>query len=425
MPSYTLNITQSLQNYGLEIFGNTLDPVFVRGSIDSKPNVSISGTSCFIDYSNSYNNSDRVYLIKMFKNTPAGTTFNFSNGLYYDENLNYRTEVSGVFSLAGFTNSDRLIVGNIISGFTAGNTYSFYVAENFVNTPNYITGYTGSTLSNYILNNIVSSSEKSFIDMGILGEEFDKEEYLEIIGSSSNVGKHKLNSALKLKDRKEIIYFQSGITSENLKTSQSTLNQYLRGNANPTVLSRSRRRLGCYVVYDSNGNKLNCFEKQNELQAFLREQYESSSYTVQWVVCDSCSRLADSYYSASDVDKSFAFDNSLFILIDQYINNSGQNVSALYGNYPSNTNITLINNVAFTTEVGVKVDLSHPSLKGYSVTVYSDALKNVIVTDDIYFVGTPGTDQSCVYLIKTQDSSNYYNINFLGTSNLSFVLTFA
>jgi len=190
-------------------------------------------------------------------------------------------------------------------------------------------------------------------------------------------------------------------------------------------LSRSRRRLGCYVVYDSNGNKLNCFEKQNELQAFLREQYENSNYSIQWVVCDSCSRLADSYYSASDVDKSFAFDNSLFLIVDQYTNNTGEIVSALYGNYPSNINTTLINNVAFTTEVGVKVDLSHPSLKGYSVIVYSDASKNVVVTDDIYFVGTPGTDQSCIYLIKTQDSSNYYNINFLGTNNLSFVLTFA
>jgi hypothetical protein len=425
MPSYTLNITQSLQNYGLEIFGNTLDPVFVKGTIDSKPNVSISGASCFIDYSNSYNNSDRVYLIKMFKNTPSGTTFYFSNGLYYDEILNYRTEVSGIFSLGGITNSDRLIIGNIISGFTSGNTYSFYTSENFVNIPSYTTGYTGSTLSNYILNNIVSSSEKSFIDMGILGEEFDKEEYLEIVGSSSNIGKHKLNSSLKLKDKKEIIYFQSGIVSENLKASQCVLNQYLRGNANPTVLSRSRRRLGCYVVYDSNGNKLNCFEKQNELQAFLREQYENSNYSIQWVVCDSCSRLADSYYSASNVDKSFAFDNSLFLIVDQYTNNTGQIVSALYGNYPSNINTTLINNVAFTTEVGVKVDLSHPSLKGYSVTVYSDSSKNVIVTDDIYFVGTPGTDQSCIYLIKTQDSSNYYNINFLGTNNLSFVLTFA
>ncbi len=150
MPSYTLNITQSLQNYGLEIFGNTLDPVFVKGTIDSKPNVSISGASCFIDYSNSYNNSDRVYLIKMFKNTPSGTTFYFSNGLYYDEILNYRTEVSGIFSLGGITNSDRLIIGNIISGFTSGNTYSFYTSENFVNTPSYTTGYTGSTLSNYI-----------------------------------------------------------------------------------------------------------------------------------------------------------------------------------------------------------------------------------------------------------------------------------
>lgn len=77
MPSYVLNATKKFQNYGLVLYGSTYDPVFTQGYLQSKPNVSILGSSCYIDYSGTFVTSDLTYITKAFKNTPAGTGFTF------------------------------------------------------------------------------------------------------------------------------------------------------------------------------------------------------------------------------------------------------------------------------------------------------------------------------------------------------------
>jgi hypothetical protein len=109
--SFFLTASQIIQNYGFEIAGSTYDPVFTKGYINSSPNISIAGSSCFIDYSECYDNSDRTTLVKMFQNTPVGTTFALSNGDYYDADVELRRDVSGVFSLQSLTGNNKLIIG--------------------------------------------------------------------------------------------------------------------------------------------------------------------------------------------------------------------------------------------------------------------------------------------------------------------------
>ena len=422
MPSYVLNAVKSLSNYGIVISGSTTDPAFTKGYFFSSPNVSIIGSSCYIDYSNTTNISDLTYILKLFSAAPNGTTFSLSYGDYYDEEKNIRTDISGVFSKNNVLNNNKIIVGNIVSGFTFSTSYSCFNSNCFINSPQYSTNYSGTTGINYIINNLPNNTDKSFINCGPIGSCYGKEEYVEISGSTVNSGKLKVNSIIKLKDDKEILYIDNTLTNENLGNTFTTATFYLRGNANPEILSKSRKTTGCYVVYDENGNQINCFEKQNELQAFLRSQFENSNYTADWIVCDSCSSLTSSSTNAASADKTFIYDASIFAKINQTTDNNGNPVYSLFFNYPTCYTLKQSSIISFSLENGFKLDLSHPTLKGYKVLVYSESSKTNLVTQNLYYVGTPGYDQSSIFYIKAPSSPRNLYINFIGPANFETVI---
>jgi hypothetical protein len=431
MPSYALNATKTLTNYGIKIYGSTYDPVFGQGVLFTKPNLSIIGSSCFIDYSGTENLSDLNYLKKVFASTPAGTTFQFSNSSYYDPDFDYTVDPTGVFSLQTLTGNNRLIIGNVVSGFTYTTNYRFYNKSNFVNPPQFTTGYTGgSTAANYIQNNLATNPGKSFINFGIVGSNFGKEEYIEITGSTSNKGKIKANSPIKLKDNRELIYTDTTLTNEDLSTSGITMTHYLRGDSNPEILSKSRKNLGCYVVFDSNGNQIQCFENQNQLQAFLRSQFESTTYTTQWIPTLYCSRLTDNGFNAASADKTLLYDSSIFVIVEEVAsgtfggdgNFTFNYIYLLKTNAEGNDNIQTTSEVTFTIDNGFKIDLSHPTLKGFSVNAYLDEYKTILMNSDYYLIGIPGFDQSGIFYTKTSTSARKIYLEFTGPANLSLVV---
>ena len=64
------------------------------------------------------------------------------------------------------------------------------------------------------------------------------------------------------------------------------------------------------------------------------------------------------------------------------------------------------------------MDLSHPSLKGYAVFVYSEITKTNLISTNLYYLGTPGFDQaSVIYLKRTSSPRNLY-IDFVGPVTL-------
>jgi hypothetical protein len=266
--SFVLNAVKSFTNYGIVLSGTTTDPALTKGFFLSSPNVSIIGNSCYIDYSNTSNISDLTYLNKLFFTAPVGTTYSISSGDYYDEFKNVRTDISGVFSKSSFTNNGKLLIGSIVSGLTYTSNYSYYDKSYFINPPQYTTGYTGAATLNFITNNITSNPAKSFINSGPIGSCFSQEEYVELSGTTLNAGKLKINSVIKLKDNKELLYVDNTLVSENLGATATSSTFYIRGNANPDILNKSRKLLGCYIIYDSNGNQTSCFENQNQLHIF-------------------------------------------------------------------------------------------------------------------------------------------------------------
>lgn len=428
MPDYTLNAVKSFQNYGLSTHGSTVDPAYTKGFFSSSPNVSIVGNSCFIDYSNTTNLSDLTYLIKLFALAPSGTTYSFSSADYNDEDKAVRVDVSGVFSKVNFTNNNKLVIGSIVSGFTYTSSYSYYNKDYFLNSPQYLTEYRGNTTTtNYILNNLTSNVEKSFINAGLIGSSFGKEEYIEITESTANTGKLKINSVLKLKDSKEVLYIENTLTDESLGNTAATSTFFIRGNANPEILNKSRKPLGCYVVFDSNGNQINCYENQNRLQAFLRSQNEDDSYSAYWVPCLDCARLTDTAINAATSDKSLIFDNIVFFYVTEQttvaLDNSNQPyleyIYTLYSNASGNDNLLPTSSITFNIDTGFKIDLSHPTLKQYNVNFYLDSQKTIPITEHIYKLGLPGYDQASIVYQKTSTSPKIIYVELVGPSTFT------
>lgn len=427
--NYVLNATKTVQNYGLNLYGSTYDPVFTQGYLKSKPNVSIVGSSCFIDYSQTYNISDLTFLKKYFSNTAVGVTFSFEDAMYYDAAQDYIVDPSGIFSFEALTNESKLIIGGIVSGFTYTTNYRFYNRENFTDLPQITTGYRGATTAtNYIINNITNNPAKSFLNAGFLGSAYGKEEYVELSGSTINSGKIKINSVTVLKDNREILYLDSTIQNENVMRSNSTLTQYIRGNANPEILSKSKKFVGCYVIIDTNGNQVNCFENQNQLQAFLRSQNEGATHSAYWIPCLNCSRLTDNAFNAATADKSVLFDASVFLQIQETqvpsfnaTNDLIVNYEyVLYGNPNGNADLIPVNTLSFTVENGIKIDLSHPSLKGFDVQLFIDSTKSMEYTGTYYLIGVPGFDQASLIYPKT--SSNPKLLYMVLNGNVKFTV---
>lgn len=432
MYNYVLNAVKSFNNYALAIVGSTVDPAYSKGYFSSKPNISIVGSSCFIDYSNTTDISDLTYIKKLFSQSPLGTTFYLSNVNYFDEEKNLRTSLSGTFTSKLILNNDKLIVGNLISGFTTDSTYSYFDRTYFIDTPQYSTSYSsGSTAANYVLNNLTSNPSKSFINAGVIGSCFGKEEYIQINGSTANIGKLKINSPMRLKDNKEILYLDSVVSNENLGSTYANCVFYLRGNADPVILNRSRKDIGCYVVFDSNGDQLSCFENQNRLQAFLRAQNEPADYSSYWVPCLDCASLTDNAINAASADKSLMFDANAFVYIVQQpigflTSSSSYGFSytyILYSNIAGNSSLQSVSEMTFDIDQGFKLDLSHPTLKNFDVNVFLDENRSIPMTQNIYKIGSPGYDQASLIYQKTTTSSKVLYLSFVGPSTINLKIT--
>ena len=135
-------------------------------------------------------------------------------------------------------------------------------------------------------------------------------------------------------------------------------------------------------------------------------------------MCDSCSRLSDSSYNAASADKTFDFDASVFVKITQGADSNGNPVASFVLNYPTCYVLQASSVISFNVTNGFKLDLSHPSIKGYNVLVYSEITKTNLVTQNIYYTGTPGYDQGSLIYVKSTTSPRNLYIDFTGPVNL-------
>jgi hypothetical protein len=424
MSLFTLNNVRSIVNTGIVLQGSTLDPCFANGWMNTSPHISINGSTCYLDYSDTYDTSDRTLLTKIFSTIPVGTSVYVNPVEYYDEIKNIRTNVGGTFTYSSTFNNNKIVVGNITSGFTGITSYNFFDKSNFINTPQFTLGYTGgSTAANYIKHSFPNKNNTSFINSGVLGSVFNFEEYVEISGSTLNSGRLKIYGALKLKDNTELLYTTNTLTNENRLNTQTILNYYIRGLSDVSIISKPQNSLGAFTLYDQNLIKYDCFDNQNEYQTFLRAQ--GSTYYGYWLPCQSCGNFVESSSYANNGNKTLSYSNSIYFSISQTtstINNSNTAPYLVYTNRSYTSTSTAVSGVNFGP-ANLKIDLSHPSLQGWSVDLYSDLNLTQKLASSYYRSGIPGFDQSYILLIYSSSLPKSLYCLFDGPSQLTVTIS--
>ena len=410
MPVFpTLNLVRSYKNYGISIYGNTYDPVLTKGWINSAPNLLITGTTCYLDYSHTYNTSDRTFLKHTFGTIPVGTTFNVQLVNYYDNKTELRTTLSGSCRYKSSLNDNKIIVAEIISGLTPSTNYNFYSRENFLNPPQYTFSYTGYTSTNYVINSFPNINQTNFIKMGFVGNKYGFEEYVEIAGGTGlNFGKLKVDSVVALKDNEEILYLTGTAQNQNLISIPTEVNMYIRGASDVDEIQKPKNLLGIYRIQDSNNNLINCFENQNEYQVFLRKQALGSTYAGYWSQCDTCPDMASGEdFIGDDYTSNLLFDNQVYLYIRTDTTTSFPDFVPFYSYYaltqrnfsgtPQNAST-----LSFAITTALKIDLSHASLQNWTFDIFADPSYTQRLTTSIFKSGVPGYNNAFVLLQKNE-----------------------
>jgi hypothetical protein len=290
-------------------------------------------------------------------------------------------------------------------------------------------GYTGgATAANYILYSLPNKKNTPFSNSGVLGSAFGFEEYIEISGSTLNSGRIKTYGMVQLKDNQEVLYVTGTLANENLFTSNTTLTYYIRGNSNVSTIEKPQNALGAYTIYNSNLIKQDCYEKQNEYQALLRSQTLGSNTYGYWLPCQNCDNLEESSSFALNGNRTLYYANSVYFSISQTVITSTSAPDTppytLYTNRSNSGVPGAISSLTFTSLTGnLKLDLSHPTLQGWSVDLYSDSSLTQRMITSYYRSGLPGFDQSYIMLLYGQNLPKLLYCVFTGPSQISLPLS--
>ena len=421
----TLNLVRSLKNYGISIHGNTIDPIYSKGWIESSPNILIKGSTCYIDYSHTFNTSDRTFLKKTFGTIPVGSTFTINSVSYFDNKTETRKILYGICSFDSTLNDTKIIIGTILSGLTQDTSYNFYSRENFINAPQYTFGYTGTSYTNYILNSLPNVNQINFDKMGFLGNNFNFEEYVEVIGGTgNNFGKLKVESYSKLKDNEEILYLTGTAQNQTLINSPTVVNMYIRGKSDVDEIQKPKNLLGVYRIHDESNNLINCFENQNEYQVYLRKQALDNTYSGYWSQCQTCPDIAyGEDFITDDYTSNLLFDNQVYLYIRTDTTTSFPDFVPIvsnsvltqrnYSGDPQNAS-----NLIFTITNGLKIDLSHASLQNWSFDLFIDPSYTQPLTKYYMKSGIPGYNNAFVLIQKNEKTPSRIYGRLLGTTTL-------
>lgn len=426
----TLNNVRTYKNFGLSVYGSTYDPVFLKSWINTKPNISIVGTTCYFDYSNCFDTSDRTIIKKTFGSIPAGTTFYVSPVTYFDENVNYTTTIGGTCIFNSTFNNGKIVIATKVSGFTYDLNYNFFNQNNFTSTPQYVFNYTGGTGFNYILNSFPNINQTNFKKMGFLGNIFGFEEYLQIEGGTgNNFGKLKVEGMVSLKDGQEALYLTGTATNQSFATTATELTMFIRGSSDVDEIQKPKNVLGIYRIQNSSNQLVDCFENQNEYQTHLRKQVLGSTYNGYWVQCENCPTTTyGEDLTEEDFVSNLVFDNSLFLYINTTVTTSFPDFVPIYNrvlltqrNYsgpPQNAA-----SLSFSITNGIKIDLSHASLQNWVFEMYTDPSYTNVLAAGFIKTGTPGYNNAFVLIQKNENTPNQIYCRLRGPTTLTLILS--
>jgi hypothetical protein len=405
-----LTLVKSTNAYISQFVGNTADPCFTKGLLESSPTIYKSGNSFFIDYSASANSSDLKFTKRFFGSLTVGNTFAISCGTYFIESTGQQLSFSGTYTLSGITGAFNQYVNATGVTYSTSLSDGVYANNNFSAPLNY-TAITGIT-AQYFISKLNKTDPYNIEFLGIYGNDYGYEEYLEVIGSSSNALRYRINSPLKLNNGSEIVYLnnQSTVTNENLYFVPVTINVYMRGIPDLITLSQNKNVNGLLKILNSDGTTLKILNNQNLYQRYCRGIADSSNY-YDWYATHRTSNFENIYNPYSWDGLSLSINYYSFIKIGTSTVFVTTESSIDTAETQTNTNILIVDGVqtnyaSYVTQSTVsnptlKLDLSDSSLYGASIEPYTDFSCSVPLTDSYFLNGVAGFDGSSFIYLKT------------------------
>ena len=385
--------TKSIDSYGIKITNSYSDFDLIGKRLNSNPLVYFYNTNgkAIFDYSQTIDQDDLDLLEIFLQGITNGNTFTVSSGYYVKDQDGITSNINGVYQFDGST-GNNLILTTVISATALNGSEYRYERDYFVDVPqlDLNSGFTGDTA--YVIRSV--TNQGIIETLGLYEDDLVEISYT---GNTANLGRYPVEKVETSTDGEELIFVKQPLVSDNRIGLTTKINVYNRGNATTEYLTKDKSLNGSARTYDRNGEFIDCFENQNELQAYLRRfGYSESEITSVWGYGSDCS-------GSSITDTS----NGSGIIYDIL---SSVTVSA------STTNKKfIINNISTPTlylSIGTNYCFFQSHVSNYSSTnpyqiVFTRVRNNVSPSNllSTYYTsfGTPGTNGS--YTILTVGSS--------------------
>ena len=413
-----LTVVKSTNAYVSEFVGSTSDPCFTKGLIESSPTIYKTGNSFFFDYSYTNNIADLKFTKRFFGSLTGGNTFTLSGGTYYIQSTGQQLSFAGTYMLKGVTGLYNQYVNLYGVTYSTSLTDGVYDSTNFSTVPSYsaITGLTAQ----YFNSKINNTDPYNIEFLGIYGNDYGYDEYLEVQGASANSLRYKINSSLKLNDGSQIVYLNNTntISNENLYFVPVTVNLYMRGVPDLFTLGQNKNINGLLKIIDSQGNTTKILSNQNVYQRYCRSIVDTTKY-YDWFATYKSSNFKNIYNPYAWDGLSITINNYSLVKIGIGLSTVSQlsNQNTIVSS--TNTNVLIVDDVQtnyvsyLSTKVisnpSLKIDLSDASLYGATIEPFLDANCSIPLANYYFLNGVPGFDgASFIYLKQLNAPSTIY-----------------
>lgn len=417
-----LTLVKTTNSYVSQFVGSTSDPGFTKGLVESYPTIYKNGNSFFIDYSETTNTSDLKFFKRFFGSLTGGNTFTVSGGTYYIQNTGQQLNFGGTYTFYGATGLHNQYIN--LGGITFSTSLSdgVYPSINFTTALNY--NFSTGATAQYYISKVNKNDPFNLEFLGIYGNDYDYEEYLEIAGASTNSLRYKIDSSLKLNDGSEVVYInsESSISNENLYFVPCNVNVYMRGVPDLVTLSQNKNLNGILKKIDSYGNTVEILSNQNVHQRYCRS-IAYPTFIYDWYAAYRTSNYKNIFNPLAYNGLSVSITHFAYAKIQTVVTTSNV-INEITGTFQqTNTNALSIDgvitqNVSYTSPISVtnpvlKIDLSDSSLFSSTVEPYIDSECSSPLSVNYFLNGVPGFDGASFVFLKRENSPSTIFLKFV------------
>jgi hypothetical protein len=290
--------TKTFSSYGINIVNTYSDFDLIGKELTSSPLVYYYNSfgKAIFDYSQTVSTDDLDLLEIFLQGITNGNTFSVSSGYYVKEQDGITSTINGVYQFDGAT-GNNIILTTVVSATGINSAEYRYESEYFVNPPklDLNTGFTGDTA--YIIKSVTNEGE--ITKLGLYEDDLVEISYA---GNTANLDRLNVEKVEVSTDGEEFIFVKEPVVNDNRIGLWTTINVYTRGNATSELLTSDLTLNGVANTYSKNGVILDCFENQNELQAYLRRYgYSDTEVTSIWGYSGICPETSTSSSTAGSI----------------------------------------------------------------------------------------------------------------------------